>query len=284
MTTLNADAAGFVLEHGNAYEKLYLCAALGRPANQSLVTELLALQNSDGGWPWSLVAGMSSSVVTTARTLELLVKTGLEPADHVAEDAACFLLARQREDGGWCENRELSDLIPSDMVWISTTHSMTYATGDAISSLVAAGHAGHPAIGKAAALLRRTQNDEGGWSPHIAPDAPGGTDIASMDVIVKALMLTGEGRNSAILKWAAEAVVGNWEDWKYPVSAASALNVLLRLGYPRSHSHVQALVEALVESQRADGGWSVTGVGPSDAGQTAYCVKQLLKCGVEPAP
>jgi hypothetical protein len=279
---LKADAVSFVLRHGNAYERLYLETALTRALDQQLVAELIELQRADGGWPWSLDSEAASSIVQTARALELLLKVSSETNQQWVTDAVCFLLARQAEDGGWPESSELAECIPSHMPWISTTDSMTYATGDVINALLRSGRAEHPGVTRAVAFLRRTQNDEGGWSPHMGPGGPTGTDIASMDVIVKALVLTGEGKQSAILKWAAEAVLANWEDWEYPVSAASALNVMLRLGYAPDHSHVKGLARALLTSQQADGGWNVTGVGPSDAGQTAYCVKQLLKCGVEP--
>ncbi len=284
MTTLRSDGVTFVLEHGSAYDKLYLYDALGRSPDQSLVAELLRLPNTDGGWPWLMRAGTPSSVVTTARTLELLLKAALAPSDHTATDAVCFLLALQRADGGWSENQALAGHIPSTMPWISTSHSMTYATADVVNALMKTGYARHVSVGKAVAFLRRTQNDEGGWSPHVGPGSPPGTDIASMDVIVKALVLAGEGRQSAVLKWAAEAVVSNWEDWKYPACASSALNVMLRAGYSPDDPHVQGLVTSLIASQQNDGGWSPLAAGASDPGQTAYCVKQLMKCGVRLFP
>jgi squalene cyclase len=284
MTTLHTDAVAFVLEHGNVYDKLYLYRTFGRAADQLLVAELLNLQSPDGGWPWMMHTGVPSSVVTAARTLELLLKAGLAPSDHPATDATCFLLALQRSDGGWSESQALAGQIPGDMPWISTAHSMTYATADVVNVLMNTEYAKRAPVNKAVAFLRRTQNDDGGWSPHVGQNSPPGTDIASMDVIVKALVLAGEGKQSAILRWAAEAIVTNWEDWKYPACAASALNVMLRIGYQPDDPHVRGLVTSLVESQQDDGGWSPLAAGPSDPGQTAYCVKQLMKCGIDVFP
>jgi hypothetical protein len=284
MTALRNDGVTFVLEHGNAYDKLYLYDALSRSPNHSSVDDLLNRQNADGGWPWMLLSDMPSSVVTTARSLELLLKGTLAPSDRITADAVFFLLALQRADGGWSENPGLAGHIPSAMPWISTAHSMTYATADVVNAMMKTEYAERGPVAKAVTFLRHTQNDEGGWSPHVGPDGPPGTDIGSMDVIVKALVSAGEGRQSAILKWATEAIVSNWEDWKYPVAAASALNVMVRAGYPPDDPHVSGLVSSLIASQHQDGGWSPLATGPSEAGQTAYCLKQLMKCGVDIFP
>ena len=101
-----------------------------------------------------------------------------------------------------------------------------------------------------------------------------------MDVIVNALVLSGEPRESAVLRRTIDALVNNRTHWDIPVSAASVLNVFCRLGYPPEHPYVQELVGTLLQTQAPDGGWSWLGEGPSSPGQTVYCVKQLVKCGV----
>jgi len=223
---------------------------------------------------------MPSGVTRTSRVLELLLKVWLDKNSRIATNAIHFLLASQRADGGWSENPELSKFVPKDEAWVSTTYSMTYATADVVNALVKAGYSGHPSVQKAIAFLRKTQNEEGGWNSHIGPDYPYGTDIASMDIVVKALLLSGEDKESVIFKRAIEAILKNHADWKYPVCASSVLNVFLRLGNNPGNPHVQELVNILVETQKPDGGWNELGEGSTDPGQTVYCIKQLKKCGV----
>ncbi|MEW6232019.1 MAG: prenyltransferase/squalene oxidase repeat-containing protein [Chloroflexota bacterium] len=280
MIKLRYDAVKYVRDNGNSYEKLYLAVGLSQRVDRGLIEELLALQNPDGGWPRELEKQMPSGVTRTSRVLELLLKVWLDKNSPIATNAIHFLLASQRADGGWSENPELSKFVPKDEAWVSTTYSMTYATADVVNALGKAGYSGHPSVQKAIAFLHKTQNEEGGWNSHIGPDYPYGTDIAGMDVIVKALLLSGEDKESVIFKRAIEAILKNHADWKYPVCASSVLNVFLRLGYNPGHPHVQELVNILVETQKPDGGWNELGEGSTDPGQTVYCIKQLKKCGV----
>jgi hypothetical protein len=88
-------------------------------------------------------------------------------------------------------------------------------------------------------LLDVEMNDEGGWDSHMAPGRPSQTDVAAMDVIVKALVLSGEPRQSAVLRRTIDALVTNRAHWDIPVSAAAVLNVFCRLGYRAEHPYVR---------------------------------------------
>jgi len=278
---LRYDAIHYVATHGDLYEKLYLAYALGEAASSSVVEEIISSQNPDGGWSWQSHKGKPSGVGATARVLELLLKTGLEKQSEVCSKALSFLLSLQREDGGWSENPELAGLIPKDWIWVSTAHSMTHITGDVINALLEAGYANASNVAKAIAFLKDTQNQEGGWPSHLGPDYTHGTDIAGMDVIVKALLRAGEPKDSQVFKTAIEVVVREREDWKIPVCGASVLNLFTKLGFGPDHEYVRELAETLIEKQRPDGGWNWTEDLPSNAAQTVYCIKQLKKCGVE---
>ncbi len=282
---LRYDAVKYVLENGNPYEKLYLMKALNQSPDRNLIQEVLSLQNPDGGWPRELRKSMPSGVVATSRVLELLLKISKDKDSPIAKNAINFLLAKQREDGGWSENPELSEFISKEEAWISTTYSMTWATADVVNALIQAGFSTHPIAQKGVIFLHKTQNEEGGWNSHIGPDYPYGTDIAAMDVIVKALWLSGEDKESAAFKRAIEGVLKHRNAWKHPVCASSVLNIFLRLGFTSENPDVKELLSILIRTQRKDGGWSALEEEPtSDSGQTAYCVKQLKKCGVEIIP
>jgi len=278
---LEYDAVDYSRTNGNLYEKLYLAHALGEVPDPELSQELIGLQNPDRGWPWGLERGKPSGVGTSSRVLELLLKTGLQKESEVCSKALFFLLSLQREDGGWSENPELSGLVPKDWIWVSTTHSMTHLTGDVINALIEAGKSRNPNTARAVTFLKETQNEEGGWPSHLGPEYTHGTDIAGMDVIVKALLRAGEPPESDIFERAVEVIVKERKDWSLPVCGASVLNVFIKLGYPSEHEHVRELTKALLGGQRPDGGWNWMEDLPSNPAQTVYCVKQLKKCGVE---
>lgn len=278
---LRYDAVRYVLENGNHYHKLYLAVTLGQEAKKSLIEELLSFQNPDGGWPWKLERHIPSGVGETSRIVELLLRNWLERTSPVVREAIDFLLSIQRQDGGWSENPELSQVIPKSWGWISITHSVTHRTADVVNALINAGKTGHPSVQKAIFFLRKAQNEEGGWNSHVGPDYQYGTDIAGMDVIIKTFLLAGEPRESILFKRTIEAILKHRKGWRDPVSAASVLNIFLRLGYSKEHPYIKELVGILIETQRADGGWNWYGDLPSNPGQTVYCIKQLKKCGID---
>lgn len=278
---LKYDAVKLVTANGNIYERLYLSHAVGSALDTELVQNMISTQNRDGGWPWQFHGGEPSGVGASARALELLLKTGLERHSETCSKAVSFLFSLQREDGGWSENPELSDLIPEDWIWVSTTDSMTHITGDVINALIEAGESRNPKTGRAIAFLKKTQNEEGGWPSQLGSDYTHGTDIGGMDVIVKALLGAGEPKGSQVFKRAIEVVIREREDWKIPVCGASVLNLFTKLGFAADHEYVRELAETLIEKQRPDGGWNWMGDLPSNPAQTVYTVKQLKKCGVE---
>jgi len=280
---LKYDAVSYVLENGNPFHKLKLLVMLDlQPEKRrKLVGELKSLQNRDGGWPWRVQKGKPSGISQTARTLELLLKTGESKSSDMVKRAVAFLFQKQNKDGGWSENPELKEIIPKDWNWISTEYS-GYQTADAISALIEAGYSKDERIIKAVNFLYQAQNEEGGWPSFVGPEYPyEGSDIAAMDHVVAVLLKFGEPKNSSVLKKAVDALLKHREDWKEPVGGAAVLNVFLMLDYPLDHKYVRELVANLIESQRPDGGWSWFGDLPSNPAQTVDSLEQLLKCGVE---
>ncbi len=278
------DAIKYIRGNGNIFDKLCLVDVLNQLPDKNHIKELLSLQNPDGGLPWKLQSKMPSGIVMTGRVLELLFKIGIDKNSVEVKKGINFLLNKQRPDGGWSENPELAPYIPKDQGWISTEFSMTWATGDVISSLIKAGYSSQPGIKNAVSFLKRTQKGDGGWNSHVGKDYPYGTDLASMDSIVKAFLLSGEDRTSDIMKKVVKAVLKNHDKWKSPVDASAVLNIFLNLEYDSKNEYVKELVQTLIKTQNANGGWSPIETFPTDPAQTAYCLQQLKKCGVEIFP
>jgi squalene cyclase len=274
MKNLRYDAVSYVRENGNAYQRLKLAHILGLEEEyQTLIEELMSLQNGDGGWPWLLEAGNPSGVSDTAKVLELLPGVGVEPASQPIRKALSYLLDHQNDDGGWSESPELEGLIPREWTWVSTVYS-GYQTADALNALFEVRYSGDATV-KALDFLRATQNEEGGWYSSVRPRPNPVTDIATTDHIVHALLKNGEPRESAVIQSAEGMLLEKKEEMDAPVDIAAALSCLRELAYRPENEHVRRLVDYLIGTQRPDGGWNWFGDLPSNPSQTVDCLVSL---------
>ncbi|HEX4144061.1 MAG TPA: prenyltransferase/squalene oxidase repeat-containing protein [Pirellulales bacterium] len=72
------------------------------PEAQRLAAELLAAQQSDGGWPW--LRGDKSDALATGQVLYALAQCGSKLNDPAIERACKFLISTQQPDGEWLVN------------------------------------------------------------------------------------------------------------------------------------------------------------------------------------
>ena len=78
--------------------------------------------------------------------------------------AADWLIARQREDGGWGEDCESYGEAPPGEYHGAAAESLPSQTAWAMLGLMAAGLADHPAVKRGAAYLQATQGEDGSWT------------------------------------------------------------------------------------------------------------------------
>jgi squalene-hopene/tetraprenyl-beta-curcumene cyclase len=118
---------------------------------------LLDEQEEDGSWfgRWG-----TNFIYGTWSALCALNAAGL-PHDHSAyRKAVDWLIAKQREDGGWGEDgRSYWDDQPRGEGSASTPSQTAWA----VLGLMAAGEAQHPAVSRGIEYLMRTRNGEGLW-------------------------------------------------------------------------------------------------------------------------
>ena len=84
---------------------------------------------------------------------------GVAPDDPAVRRAVAWLLAVQRDDGGWGEDEETYRDAPHGRYKESTPSQTAWA----LLGLMAAGEADHPAMARGIAYLMATQADDGGW-------------------------------------------------------------------------------------------------------------------------
>jgi squalene-hopene/tetraprenyl-beta-curcumene cyclase len=139
-----------------------------RPRVESGIHWLLDLQNRDGGWPtfcrgWGALPFDRSSSDLTAHALRALHAWSkqLEPRTRSRAASAIargrqYLLRQQQPDGSWLPlwfgNQDLAD---ETNPW--------YGTARVLSAFAELGWSDEPAVSRAVAWLRATQNADGGW-------------------------------------------------------------------------------------------------------------------------
>ena len=95
---------------------------------------------------------------------------GLGADDPAVARAVAFLVAVQREDGGWGEDNESYDQAPAGRYHRSNPSQTAWA----LLGLMAAGQADHPSVLRGVAWLEAQQGRDGGWreEPYTAVGFP----------------------------------------------------------------------------------------------------------------
>ncbi len=282
MYQLKWDPLPFIEKHCNPHQKLQVALAVSAPSSktESLLKELEAQQNPDGGFPgrgqWSWIK-KKKKVSATAETAEsLYLLAGYNMKSETTRRAAAFLAERQREDGGWAENPELGKYIPDDVTWISSTRSIPWMSGVVGKALVRSGYKGWD-VELATRFLLEAQGECGTW-PYVVGEEASAQEFAGIQAIVEALLLMDIPKEHPVIQKAARAVIEARSMWETNLlHASSALKVFWLLDYEKSHEYVRSLIEYILGKQRPDGAWGDENPHPEG---TAQFVQLLGEWGV----
>jgi len=127
------------------------------PVAKEGVDYLLKEQEADGSWfgRWG-----TNYVYGTWSALAALNAAGLDHEHPAFRKAVAWLLAKQREDGGWGEDgRSYWDEEPRGEASVSTPSQTAWA----LLGLMAAGETAHPAVARGIEYLIRTRTEDGLW-------------------------------------------------------------------------------------------------------------------------
>jgi len=146
-------------------------AQIGMPADHEVMRRAIAYlkreQETDGSWfgRWG-----TNYIYGTWSVLNALNAAGIPPDDPAVSRAADWLIAVQREDGGWGEDEESYADAPHGR-YVESTPSQT---AWAILALMAAGRAEHDSVRRGIAWLSATQKPDGEWDelPYTAVGFP----------------------------------------------------------------------------------------------------------------
>lgn len=184
-----------------------LVTDLGNDA-AAIRTQIVALQNTDGGW--GLSAGYQSNPLDTALALSALAGGGSQSA---IDRAAQYLLTKQNSDGGWSSS--------------AGSPSRTTPTTTVLRALQAAGRHGTAATAALAWLVSK-QNSDGGFGD--SPSTVHDTAQAVQTFIAFDAMTQIRGDDATNYILARQSNSGSWEGSVY--TTASAVGALRRFSYP----------------------------------------------------
>jgi squalene-hopene/tetraprenyl-beta-curcumene cyclase len=140
---------------------------LDSPVLERAIGWLKAEQEANGAWfgRWG-----TNYIYGTWSVLCALNAAQVAHDDPAFRQAVAFLLAVQREDGGWGEDNESYASAPAGRHTVSTPSQTAWA----LLALMAAGEAGHQAVARGIEYLAGTQAEDGGWeeAPYTAVGFP----------------------------------------------------------------------------------------------------------------
>jgi squalene-hopene/tetraprenyl-beta-curcumene cyclase len=144
---VSARCLGFLAQAGYA----------DHPAVAGAIDFLRREQEADGSWfgRWG-----TNYIYGTWSVLAALNAAGVSPEAPEIRRAVGWLLARQREDGGWGESG--ASYAPDEPRG-TAPYSTVSQTAWALLGLMAAGEAAHPAVKRGIDYLIIRQNTDGGW-------------------------------------------------------------------------------------------------------------------------
>ena len=269
--SLTRDVQTYIVENGNAIDKLRLIAAgyeLPSSITDESIKQIEIALNDDGGLPFDLVRGNPSSVKLTSEVIPLIVKFK-DTYSAVIDKMISFLISRQKQDGGFGEALNLDSYIEDKYGildgrdWYPVGKSITWLTGKCLEALVLAKYDDEERIRRARDYLLYSQNEDGHWpdfKDHKESDPLGTGNI------LPALISAGVSEDHKVYVDARAALFQHLVDSIENESTFDMVD-LSAVGKPVNDKEKDVIMRGLnliMISQHTDGGWAPMGSKKSD--------------------
>lgn len=240
-----ARAIFYIQENGDELERGRLGGLLGRDRPDPKATRaLLTRQNEDGGFPYQMVPGRPSAIVSTTTALQWMADLRVLRTPH-AERAVAYLLTEQRPAGSWEESPALMKFNPPPLARPGHEAGRAYSTALSafwLSRLLGPRHEG---VQRAFAFLRRIRGD--GWPE----DEP-----VQVSSLVAALSAMVDGAASSLAAAGVEALGRRAPEAWSGDRLADVLGALYTAGFSADDPLVVWGLRRLMGLQQDQGGWS----------------------------
>jgi len=259
----------FIEERGSDLEKARIRQILyGQTPEAEVIRRFTQLQNDDGGFPYDMRQGNLSTVDKTLVAIWWMDELGML-SSLAADKAVGYLLAVQRDDGGWDEDPSIAqyDLPP----WISPGDLRTrlYLSSYAAYWLAVKGLGTHPAFQKALEFLLEHQDDTGKFRGYLHT-----TWIAT------SVFLMAGPQCSEVVERGLQAMVNkSLAEWEAS-QIAWALDCLGKAGLQKRHPFAEKCLTELLSRCRSDGSWSSEDGEAFAVGATIGALKVLKLYGL----
>ena len=277
----------FILNNGSIADKLRLLSAgykMESRHQEEILDQLGNTLNPDGGVPFNMASGNPSSVKETAEILPLIHKYKNAHQDLIQRMIG-FLVARQKNDGGFAETLNLNDMIEdkwgttTGREWYPVGKSITWLTGKALDALCLVGYDDEERLKRARDFLLYSQHEDGHW-----PDFKGQniSDPLSTGNILPALKAIGVNSNNKVYKDGRAALL---QRLKASVENELTCDMvdLHSVGPPGTEKERKLIkngVNLIVSSQNPDGGWRIMGAKKSDPELSSILAFVVSNCSV----
>jgi len=258
----------FVEGRGSGLEKARArWILLGERPEPSVIRDFAELQNQDGGFPYSMVEGNLSTVDNTLVGLLWLEELGML-GSQMADRAVAYLLAVQKDDGGWDEDPSIAQYDLPPWIRIRDLRTRLYLSSYAAYWLAVKGHRTSPAFQRTLNFLLKHQDETGRFYGYLHT-----TWIAT-----SVFYMAGH-RYDEVAKKGLQFLINRppseWADSQI----AWALDCLSKAGLPKDHPFVEVSLAELVKRQSPNGGWSSEDAEEHAVGATIGAMKVLKHYG-----
>lgn len=260
-------------------------------AHEYLLT-LVSRQRPDGGFPSAFNSALFG-LRETERAVRMLLHCGMGPETLNVAGALNLLLDMQRPVGGWSENPVLN--LPPSAEELSTTVGVTWLTAEVAQALQEAGTADtEEAYWSALDWLYGWQCIDGGWPSLEGQDRPDPDSSTLITFLLEEAYSESDPvvqRGLSYYDRCLSQVARDAQQRYYEVRGERRgldvyhlVDTVLEpeaaaAGYDVRDERVAAIVDAVVDIQRRDGGWRPFWLEESDPSYTAYTLRALVWVG-----
>lgn len=260
------EAIEFVNKNGSEEDILCLnCILEGKKADPPYISELIDLQNKDGGFPYNFEKGNTSTLMDS--TAVLVIMEEFNYLDHeIVEKIVKFLLNKQEEDGSWNESEDIVMYNPP--IWMDprNLHVKILSTAYVGYWLAKLGYDKDDRVKRACEFLTNYRHENGSFEGFLHS-----TWIAA------SLFAKVYGKEHEVVRNAIRYLISIPKHLWTPPQLSWLLWSFGSVGFTKEEKNMGYFVDLLLNIQREDGSFVTEREEPYSVRATIEAIKALKK-------